>query len=160
MVPQGDFERVRGEMEKDAKRAAKLEQKVNLLTGGYSLRAEATQTRVVEQFDQVNVSETPWSCMISHCLLAGPLGCIRIISAFDKIFLVVKQLSCFIVISYQYCCPGVTISLNAIWTDGGAQEILSRDGCYGKVMYTSTTSMIKSVVLRCMHRIMNTTPQF
>jgi len=54
----GDFERVRGEMEKDAKRAAKLEQKVNLLTGGYSLRAEATQTRVVEQFDQLMAAET------------------------------------------------------------------------------------------------------
>jgi pre-mRNA-splicing factor CDC5/CEF1 len=41
----GDFERAKADMEKDAKRAAKLEEKVKLLTGGFAARASKEGAR-------------------------------------------------------------------------------------------------------------------
>jgi len=46
-----DLERARSEMAKDAKRASKLEQKVNLLCGGFAARAAQSQARAAELYE-------------------------------------------------------------------------------------------------------------
>eukprot|EP00959_Pyramimonas_sp_CCMP1952_P277732 5805489-Pyramimonas_sp.AAC.2 len=46
-------------MEKDAKKAAKLEQKVNMLTAGYVTRAEKSKVELEAVFEQVRLDQPP-----------------------------------------------------------------------------------------------------
>ena len=62
MCPQTEFESVRGEMERQAKRAAKLEQKLGLLLGGLQRRDSELGTRAVELWGQVKDAAQELAC--------------------------------------------------------------------------------------------------
>lgn len=59
---QSDFESVRKEMEKEAKRAAKLEQKVGILTNGLSNRLDSLKGDVEKHIKELGVSEIELRC--------------------------------------------------------------------------------------------------
>lgn len=59
---QGDFERSKGEMDKDAKRAAKLEQKVMVLTAGYSKKAEELNKQIQSLWQDNDQARTQLQC--------------------------------------------------------------------------------------------------
>jgi hypothetical protein len=58
----GEFEAARAEMEKDAKKAAKLEQKVNMLTAGYASRAAQSGVELGQVFEQAAEAKIEVEC--------------------------------------------------------------------------------------------------
>mmetsp|Transcript_32000 Transcript_32000/g.53782 ORF Transcript_32000/g.53782 Transcript_32000/m.53782 type:complete len:795 (-) Transcript_32000:163-2547(-) len=58
----GEFEAARAEMEKDAKKAAKLEQKVNMLTAGYASRAAQSGVELAQVFEQAAEAKIEVEC--------------------------------------------------------------------------------------------------
>lgn len=59
---QSDFDLVRAEMEREAKRAAKLEQKVTVLLGGLQQRDTKLQSQLSELWDQVQKATMEHEC--------------------------------------------------------------------------------------------------
>ena len=68
----GDFERAKADMEKDAKRASKLEEKVKLLTGGFAARATKDGARAAAAHEAAaQVSQCATFVIITHITLAA-----------------------------------------------------------------------------------------
>jgi len=59
---QGDFERVRSEMDKDSKKAAKLETKLNVLTAGYQKKALEHMNEIATTMEQLKNSRVELAC--------------------------------------------------------------------------------------------------
>jgi hypothetical protein len=58
----GDFERAKGDMEKDAKRASKVEQKVQVLTSGLAARAVKEGARAVVAHEEAAAAALTRAC--------------------------------------------------------------------------------------------------
>ena len=59
---QADHELARSEMEREAKRAAKTEQKVNILIGGLQQRDTAARAKVTELVEQLQSAQIELTC--------------------------------------------------------------------------------------------------
>ena len=62
MHEQADYDAARAEMEKEAKRAAKVEQKVNILVGGFQQRDTAARAKILELADQLQSAQIELAC--------------------------------------------------------------------------------------------------
>jgi len=59
---QADHELARSEMEREAKRAAKTEQKVNLFIGGLQQRDQAARAKIIELAEQLQSAQIELTC--------------------------------------------------------------------------------------------------
>jgi pre-mRNA-splicing factor CDC5/CEF1 len=59
---QADYAAARAEMEKEAKRAAKVEQKVNILVGGLQQRDKALRGKLAEMAEQLEAAHIELTC--------------------------------------------------------------------------------------------------
>ncbi|KAG1677882.1 Cell division cycle 5-like protein [Nymphon striatum] len=83
------LEQNRDHMTKEAKRAAKLEKKLKILTGGYQSRAQGLIKQlqdVYEQLEQANLEETTFTSLRSHETIAIPKR-IQLVAFYDFYFI-------------------------------------------------------------------------
>lgn len=70
---QSEYDAARAEMEREAKRAAKLDAKANVLVGGLQQREAALRAKLVELVEQLQTAQTELTCF--KVCSGASLGC-------------------------------------------------------------------------------------